>query len=172
MCWSGLQGCKCLPTKSHHMAVERGQHRKWALECFGYPSIGAMARHLFQNYCNRRLQARALPESFRIMHTHITRTGRKDTWSPAYSICMQRCTYSVQCSDMIHFPQLCIKCSVPKSCPGTHTALQAPVYPKTKRIHQTNGFLHSRGIWYPWRCCWPCMVVLPTRFSHAFITNE
>ena len=33
--------------------------------------------------------------------------------------------YSVQCSDKICFPQLGIKCGVAKSCPGTHTALQA-----------------------------------------------
>ena len=43
------------------------------------------------------------------------------------SICMQKRTYSVQCSDKIHFPQLCIKCSLGKSCPGTHTALQVPM---------------------------------------------
>ena len=37
-------------------------------------------------------------------------------------------TYSVQCSDKKkRFPQMRIKCSVPKSCPGTHTALQAPM---------------------------------------------
>ena len=72
MCSSGLQGCKCLPIKNHHMVIERGQHRKWALECF---------------------------------------------W--------------------------------------------------LDRVHHTNGFLHSRGIWYPWQCCWPCVVVLPIRFSHA-----
>ena len=36
--------------------------------------------------------------------------------------------YSVQCSDKIRFPQLDIKCSVAKSCTGTHTALQAPMY--------------------------------------------
>ena len=33
--------------------------------------------------------------------------------------------YSVQCSDKIYFLQLCIKCGVAKSSPGTHTALQA-----------------------------------------------
>ena len=46
----------------------------------------------------------------------------------AYSICVQRHTYSVQCSDKIWFPQLCIKCGVAKSCPDTHTGLQAPVF--------------------------------------------
>ena len=52
------------------------------------------------------------------MHTHITRTRREDTWSPAYSICVHRRTYSVQCSDKICFLQLRIKCGVAKSCPG------------------------------------------------------
>ena len=33
----------------------------------------------------------------------------------------------MQCSDKIRFPQLRIKCSVAKSCPGTHTVLQAPM---------------------------------------------
>ena len=69
----------------------------------------------------------ALPGLFRIMGTHITRTGRKDMWSPAYSLCMHRCTHSLQCSDKMRFPQLRIKCGIAKSCPGTHTALQAPI---------------------------------------------
>ena len=71
----------------------------------------------------RRLHTPALPGLFRTMCTHITRTGRKDTWSPAYSIYMHRCMYSTQCSDKIRFPQLCIKCGVAKSCPGTPTQL-------------------------------------------------
>ena len=75
----------------------------------------------------RPKHTRALPELFQIIGTNITRTGREDTWSPAYSICMHRRTYSVQCSDKIRFPQLRIKCGVAKSCPGTHTALQAPM---------------------------------------------
>ena len=44
-----------------------------------------------------------MPGLFRIMRTHI------------------------QCRDKIHFPQLCIKCGVAKSCPGIQTALQAPM---------------------------------------------
>ena len=44
------------------------------------------------------------------------------------SICVHRHTYSVQCSDKICFPQLLrIKFGVAKSCPGTYTALQAPM---------------------------------------------
>ena len=76
----------------------------------------------------RPWHTRALPGLFRIMHTHIMRTGRKDMWSPAYSICVNRRTYSVQCSDKISFPQLHIKCDVAKSCLCTHTTLQAPMY--------------------------------------------
>ena len=64
----------------------------------------------------RPRHTRALPGLFQIMRTHIARTGRKDMWSPAYSICVHRCTYSVQCSDKIRFPQLRIKCGVAKSC--------------------------------------------------------
>ena len=70
---------------------------------------------------------RALPGLFRIMHTHNTRTGCEDTWSPAYIICVHRCKYSLQCSDKIRLPQSCFKCGIAKSCPGTHTALQVPV---------------------------------------------
>ena len=40
------------------------------------------------------------------MHTHIMRTGREDVWSPAYSTCVHRRMYSVQCFDKIRFPQL------------------------------------------------------------------
>ena len=43
------------------------------------------------------------PGLFWIMHTHITRTRRKDTWSPAYNICVHWRTYSVQCSDKYAF---------------------------------------------------------------------
>ena len=53
----------------------------------------------------------ALPGLFWIMCTHITRTRCEDVWSPAYSICVHRRMYSVQCSDKIHFLQLHIKCS-------------------------------------------------------------
>ena len=45
----------------------------------------------------------------------------------AATLYMHRHTYSVQCSDKIRFLQLCIKCGIAKSCPGTHTALQAPM---------------------------------------------
>ena len=41
--------------------------------------------------------------------------------------------YSVQCSDKIRFSQLRIKYGVAKSCPCTHTALQAPM-PDTPTI--------------------------------------
>ena len=91
------------------------------------------ARHQQYMCCSLSIGAcrpghtQALAGLFRTMRTHITRTGREDTWSPAYSICMHRRTYSVQCSDKICFLQLRIKCSVAKSCPGTHTALQAPM---------------------------------------------
>ena len=52
----------------------------------------------------------------------------QDTKIP-YIAClhMHTRTYSVQCSDKIRFSQLRIKCGVAKSCPGTHTALQAPM---------------------------------------------
>ena len=40
---------------------------------------------------------------------------------------MYRRMYSIQCSDKIRFPLLCIKCGVVKSRLGTHTALQAPM---------------------------------------------
>ena len=63
---------------------------------------------------HRRLQAGL----FQIMHTHITRIEHEDTWPPAYSICMHRRMYSVQCSDKIHFPQLCIKCKRGQVLPG------------------------------------------------------
>ena len=42
-------------------------------------------------------------------------------------LCTHRRTYSIQCSDKIRFLQLRIKCSIAKSCLGTHTALQAPM---------------------------------------------
>ena len=68
---------------------------------------------------------RALPGLFRIMSTHITRTGCNDS---LYSICMlmHAQTY-IQCSDKICFLNLCIKYGEAKSCPRTHTALQLPV---------------------------------------------
>ena len=61
----------------------------------------------------------------------------------AATLYMHRHTYSVQCSDKIRFPQLHIKCGIAKSCPGTHTALQAlmlltpqPCIPKTTLLCQ------------------------------------
>ena len=37
-------------------------------------------------------------------------------------LCTYRHTYSIQCGDKIHFLQLCIKCSVAKSCPDPHSS--------------------------------------------------
>ena len=68
-----------------------------------------------------------LPGLFRIMRTHITRTGPEDTWSVRAYACTGVCIAYSECSDKIRFPQLHIKCGVAKSCPGTHTALQVPM---------------------------------------------
>ena len=43
-------------------------------------------------------------------------------------------------SDKIHFPQLCIKCGIVKSCPGTHTALQAPMI---AWLHDGSTYSHT-----------------------------
>ena len=80
---------------------------------------------------------RALPGIFQIMPTHITRTGREDTWSTgeacpqtpyiAYAcVCDVRIAYSVV-TKFAFRNCMRIKCSVAKSCPGTHTALQGPM---------------------------------------------
>ena len=67
------------------------------------------------------------------LYTYINKQSRHVPTDPLYSICVlihtHRCTYSIQCSDKIRFLQLCIKCGVAKSCPGTYTALQAPILP-------------------------------------------
>ena len=57
---------------------------------------------------HRRLQAHGQAHLgiARVILNHITKTGREDTWSPAYNICVHRRTYSVQCSDKIPFLQL------------------------------------------------------------------
>ena len=70
--------------------------------------------------------------------TLITMTKHEDTRMP--SMCAYTRTdvrsNSIQCqkwkcilslSDKIRFPQLCIKCGIAKSCPGTHTVLQVPM---------------------------------------------
>ena len=56
-------------------------------------------------------------------------------------LCMHRHTYSVQCSDKICFPQLCIKCGAAKSCPGTHTALQVPMHRHSLKSLHYRDFL-------------------------------
>ena len=95
----------------------------------------------------RPRHTRALPGLFRIMRTHIMRTGHEDTWSPAYSVWVHRHMYSIQCSDKICFPQLCIKCDVAKSCPGTHTALQVPmVWPLGAKGHTMTGSVLPRHV--------------------------
>ena len=74
---------------------------------------------------HRRLQAWAYPGIARVISNHAysyheDRTRRQ----VVTSISLTR----VQCSDKIRFPQLRIKCGAAKSCPGTHTGLQAPMY--------------------------------------------
>ena len=110
---------------------------------------------------HRCLQAwaypRALPGLFQIVCTHITRTRREN---PLYSICMltqAQTYYSAQYSDKIHFPQLRIKCRASKSCPGTHTALQASMTKLHKEHMQYVNLSVSFRI-YRWECltvqCW------------------
>ena len=55
-----------------------------------------------------------------------TRGMPSDQHKRAYVMSDVRIAYST-CSDNM-LPQLRIKCGVAKSCPGTHTALQVPVY--------------------------------------------
>ena len=89
---------------------------------------------------------RALPRLFRIMRIHITRTGREDTWSVrAYARTDVRIAYS-ECSDKIRFLQLRIKCCVAKSCPGTRTALQAPMQLIEQSIVREASHTHVIGI--------------------------
>ena len=75
---------------------------------------------------------RALPGLFRSMRTLIMRTGREDTrhaLRPAYERAFARTDVSIAYSVVTKsLPQLCIKCGVAKSCPGTHTALQVPIW--------------------------------------------
>ena len=75
---------------------------------------------------------RHCPGYFEALCTHITRTEHEDArraLRPAQAcLCTYRRTYSVQCSDNT-LPQLRIKCGVAKFCPGTHSALQAPMQP-------------------------------------------
>ena len=64
---------------------------------------------------------RALPGLFRIMHTHITRTGHAKTpilQMHVYAHTDVSVPYSAQCSDKKGFPQLRIKFGVAKFCPG------------------------------------------------------
>ena len=90
-------------------------------------------------------------------------------------VCLRthRCMYSIQCSDKVRVPQL-HKCGVAKSCPGTHTALQAlmrrtkmtifssfsanfpPHYHTTLTIncvHASNWFTHLQPIWQSSNWC-------------------
>ena len=123
-----IQALKSERITSSHVARKVTQNtRPHMWEDLGMKLV---SMHYFTTYtpAGPSIATRALPGLFWIMRIHITRTGCEDTFSPAYSICVHRCTYGVQCSDKIHFPQLCIKCGIAKSCPGTHTALQAPMF--------------------------------------------
>ena len=76
---------------------------------------------------HRRLQAWKYPGYFESCVPISRGLGTKDIYIAYVCLRTHRRTYSVQCSDKIRFPQLCIKCGIAKSCPGTHTALQAPM---------------------------------------------
>ena len=75
---------------------------------------------------HRRLQARVIVW---VILNHAYSYHEDWTQRHLYCICVpkHRRTYSIQCSDKKCFPQLCIKCSIAKCCPGTHTALQVPM---------------------------------------------
>ena len=55
----------------------------------------------------------------RALHPNSNTVNGRISWSPAYSICVHRRTYGVQCSDKVRFLQLHIKCGIANSCPGT-----------------------------------------------------
>ena len=75
------------------------------------------------------------------MRTHKRGPDAKTPYIAYARLRLNRRTYSVQCSDKIHFPQLRIKCGVAKSCPGTHTALQAPMEQTTTFVEYCASFL-------------------------------
>ena len=75
---------------------------------------------------HRRLQARAYPGIARVILNHAYSYHEDRMQRHMVTSIQHMQTYSVQCSDKIHFPQLCVECGVAKSCPGTHIALQAP----------------------------------------------
>ena len=79
-------------------------------------------------YIHRHLQARAYPGIARVIsnHGYSYRENRRTRRLPIAYACLRthKRTYSIQCSDKI---RLRSKCGVAKSCPGTHTALQAPM---------------------------------------------
>ena len=85
-----------------------------------------------QYHCmHRPLQAQAYLGIAFVILNHAY--SYHDSWGPdtkthghqhiAYASTDVRIAYS----DKIHFPQLRIKCGIAKTCPGTHTALQAPM---------------------------------------------
>ena len=82
------------------------------------------------------------------MRTHITRTGPEDH---LYSIIMRAYAHTDVCTvysdDTIRFPQLCIKCGVAKSCPGTHTALQPPMVKESLKLNKFQ-FSHCNSCTY------------------------
>ena len=82
------------------------------------------------------------PGLFQIMRTHIMRTGCEDTWSPAYSICVHRRTYGVQCSDKIHFLQLCIKCKRSQVLPGYPHRICRRLWASERVYYTVNHVLH------------------------------
>ena len=85
-------------------------------------------------FVHRRLQAWACPGIARVILKHCvlisqgldvkTRSMPSDQHKRAYTRTDVR--IALQCSDNM-LPQLCIKCGVAKFCPGTHSALQAPM---------------------------------------------
>ena len=69
-----------------------------------------------------------------LFQTCVLTSREPDAKTPhmdAYAYTDVRIAYSVHPSNKIRFPKLRIKCGVAKSCPGTHTALQAPMLQTT-----------------------------------------
>ena len=84
---------------------------------------------------HRHLQARHCSGYFKSCILISRAPDMNTSYIACACLCTHRRTYSVQCSDKICFPQLRIKCGIAKSCPGTHTALQAPMVLRNLKVH-------------------------------------
>ena len=120
-----MQFLNSSPTQAH---IAVSDFPWWSYICISNMMLESVSR------CIGACSPRHCPGYFESCILKLRELNAKTPYIAYACLHTHRHMYSILCSDKIRFLQLRIKWGVAKSCPGTHTGLQAPM----SRCHEAD----------------------------------